>query len=119
MGRGRPTDQHWWNGANENDCCSAMRCPPYLSEMPPSRYPQPQGIFGIRGAAEPVNSGQVTNTTATVKAKVRHDDGRSDRDWSFDHGALTVDHLGKTVSLGRYVTHEFVRRQLRRSSLRR
>jgi hypothetical protein len=27
--------------------------------------------------------------------------------WSFDHGALTVHHLGKTVSLGRYATHEF------------
>jgi hypothetical protein len=27
--------------------------------------------------------------------------------WSFDHGTLTVHHLGKTVSLGRYATHEF------------
>ena len=27
--------------------------------------------------------------------------------WSFDHGRLTVHHLGKTVSLGRYATHEF------------
>ena len=27
--------------------------------------------------------------------------------WSFDQGTLTVHHLGKTVSLGRYATHEF------------
>jgi hypothetical protein len=27
--------------------------------------------------------------------------------WSFDHGTLTVHHLGKTVSLGHYATHEF------------
>jgi hypothetical protein len=27
--------------------------------------------------------------------------------WSFDEGTLTVHHLGKTVSLGRYATHEF------------
>jgi hypothetical protein len=27
--------------------------------------------------------------------------------WSFDHGTLTVHHLGKSVSLGRYATHEF------------
>ena len=27
--------------------------------------------------------------------------------WSFDHGTLTVHHLGKAVSLGRYATHEF------------
>ncbi len=27
--------------------------------------------------------------------------------WSFDQGILTVHHLGKTVSLGRYATHEF------------
>jgi hypothetical protein len=27
--------------------------------------------------------------------------------WSFDHGTLTVHHLGKTISLGRYATHEF------------
>ena len=27
--------------------------------------------------------------------------------WSFDHGTLTVHHLGKTVSLGGYATHEF------------
>ena len=27
--------------------------------------------------------------------------------WSFDHGTLTVHHLGKTVSLGRYATYEF------------
>jgi hypothetical protein len=27
--------------------------------------------------------------------------------WSFDQGTLTVHHLGTTVSLGRYATHEF------------
>jgi hypothetical protein len=27
--------------------------------------------------------------------------------WSFDHGTLTVHHLGTTVSLGRYATHAF------------
>ena len=27
--------------------------------------------------------------------------------WSFDQGTLTVLYLGKTVSLGRYATHEF------------
>jgi len=27
--------------------------------------------------------------------------------WSFDQGTLTVHHLGKTVSLGGYATHEF------------
>jgi predicted DNA-binding WGR domain protein len=27
--------------------------------------------------------------------------------WSFDQGTLTVHYLGKTVSLGRYATHEF------------
>jgi hypothetical protein len=27
--------------------------------------------------------------------------------WSFDQGILTVHYLGKTVSLGRYATHEF------------
>jgi hypothetical protein len=27
--------------------------------------------------------------------------------WSFDQGTLTVHHLGKTVSLGRYATQEF------------
>jgi hypothetical protein len=27
--------------------------------------------------------------------------------WSFDQGTLTVHHLGKTVSLGRYAKHEF------------
>jgi hypothetical protein len=27
--------------------------------------------------------------------------------WSCDQGTLTVHHLGKTVSLGRYATHEF------------
>jgi hypothetical protein len=27
--------------------------------------------------------------------------------WSFDQGTLTVHHLGKTVSLGRYTTREF------------
>jgi hypothetical protein len=27
--------------------------------------------------------------------------------WSFDQGTLTVHHLGKTASLGRYATHEF------------
>jgi hypothetical protein len=27
--------------------------------------------------------------------------------WSFDQGTLTVHHLGKTVSLGRYATREF------------
>jgi hypothetical protein len=27
--------------------------------------------------------------------------------WSFDQGTLTVQYLGKTVSLGRYATHEF------------
>ena len=27
--------------------------------------------------------------------------------WSFDQGTLTVRHLGKTVSLGGYATHEF------------
>jgi hypothetical protein len=27
--------------------------------------------------------------------------------WSFDRGTLTVHHLGETVSLGRYATHEF------------
>jgi hypothetical protein len=27
--------------------------------------------------------------------------------WSFDQGTLTVRHLGKTVSLGRYATYEF------------
>jgi len=26
--------------------------------------------------------------------------------WSFDEGILTVQHSGKTVSLGRYATHE-------------
>ena len=26
--------------------------------------------------------------------------------WSFEEGSLTVRHLGKTVSLGRYATHE-------------
>jgi hypothetical protein len=26
--------------------------------------------------------------------------------WSFDEGSLTVRHLGKTVSLGRYATRE-------------
>jgi hypothetical protein len=26
--------------------------------------------------------------------------------WSFEEGRLTVNHLGKTVSLGRYATHE-------------
>jgi hypothetical protein len=26
--------------------------------------------------------------------------------WSFDQGTLTVHYLGKTVSLGRYATHE-------------
>lgn len=26
--------------------------------------------------------------------------------WSFEEGSLTVHHLGKTVSLGRYATHE-------------
>jgi hypothetical protein len=26
--------------------------------------------------------------------------------WSFEEGRLTVQHLGKTVSLGRYATHE-------------
>jgi hypothetical protein len=30
--------------------------------------------------------------------------------WSFDQGVLTVHHLGKTVSLGRYATHEFAAR---------
>jgi hypothetical protein len=27
--------------------------------------------------------------------------------WSFDQGTLAVHYLGKTVSLGRYATHEF------------
>jgi hypothetical protein len=27
--------------------------------------------------------------------------------WLFDQGALTVHHLGKTISLGRYATHGF------------
>jgi hypothetical protein len=27
--------------------------------------------------------------------------------WSFNEGTLTVHHLGKTLSLGRYATHEF------------
>jgi hypothetical protein len=27
--------------------------------------------------------------------------------WLFDQGTLTVHYLGKTVSLGRYATHEF------------
>jgi len=27
--------------------------------------------------------------------------------WSFDQGTLIVQHLGKTVSLGRYATDEF------------
>lgn len=27
--------------------------------------------------------------------------------WAFEEGVLTVDHLGATVSLGRYATHEF------------
>jgi hypothetical protein len=27
--------------------------------------------------------------------------------WSFDQGELTVHHLGKTISLGRYATHGF------------
>jgi hypothetical protein len=27
--------------------------------------------------------------------------------WSFDRGTLTVHHLGNTVSLGRYATHDF------------
>jgi hypothetical protein len=27
--------------------------------------------------------------------------------WSFDQGTLTIHHLGETVSLGRYATHEF------------
>jgi len=27
--------------------------------------------------------------------------------WSSDQGALTVYHLGKTISLGRYATHDF------------
>jgi hypothetical protein len=27
--------------------------------------------------------------------------------WSFDQGTLTVHYSGKTVSLGRYATHEF------------
>jgi hypothetical protein len=27
--------------------------------------------------------------------------------WSFDQGTLTVHHLGNTVSLGRYATHEY------------
>lgn len=27
--------------------------------------------------------------------------------WSFEEGTLTVHHLGKTVSLGRYANHEF------------
>jgi hypothetical protein len=26
--------------------------------------------------------------------------------WSFEEGTLTVHHLGKTVSLGRYATHD-------------
>jgi hypothetical protein len=26
--------------------------------------------------------------------------------WSFEEGSLTIHHLGKTVSLGRYATHE-------------
>jgi hypothetical protein len=26
--------------------------------------------------------------------------------WSFEEGRLTVNHLGKTVSLGRYATHD-------------
>jgi hypothetical protein len=30
--------------------------------------------------------------------------------WSFDQGTLIVHHLGKTVSLGRYATHEFAAR---------
>ena len=30
--------------------------------------------------------------------------------WSFDQGTLIVQHLGKTVSLGRYATHEFAAR---------
>jgi hypothetical protein len=27
--------------------------------------------------------------------------------WSFEEGTLTIHHLGKTVSLGRYANHEF------------
>ena len=27
--------------------------------------------------------------------------------WSFNEGTLTVHHSGKTLSLGRYATHEF------------
>ena|SRR5439155_26358759 len=27
--------------------------------------------------------------------------------WSFDQGTLTVHHLGNTISLGRYATHDF------------
>src|SRR5882762_11701444 len=27
--------------------------------------------------------------------------------WSYDQGTLTIHYLGKTVSLGRYATHEF------------
>jgi hypothetical protein len=27
--------------------------------------------------------------------------------WSFEEGSLKIHHLGKTVSLGRYATHEF------------
>ncbi|HUZ73682.1 MAG TPA: hypothetical protein VMU87_11905 [Stellaceae bacterium] len=26
--------------------------------------------------------------------------------WSFEEGSLTIHHLGRTVSLGRYATHE-------------
>lgn len=32
--------------------------------------------------------------------------GKPASTWSFEQGRLTVQHLGKTVSLGRYATHE-------------
>jgi hypothetical protein len=42
------------------------------------------------------------------KARVRRNDKKKAAStWSFDQGTLTVHHLGTTVSLSSYATHEF------------
>ena len=50
-------------------------------------------------------SGQRHN--GDCETRVRHNDGKASIYLVVDQGTLTVHHLGKTVSLGRYATHEF------------
>jgi hypothetical protein len=76
--------------------------------MPPVERAE-RGILSLeRRPAEPVTRWSRQRQNGECESEVQTTTmEKPTSTWSFDQGSLTVHHLGKTVSLGRYATHEF------------